>query len=161
MDKQELNKLVNKKTQAHNLISVGVTWVEGRALFKHTKKWSQFWYGICNFSGVIWAVTPLDYDRPTMITTIQVSPTENYCEKAYVCLNTKCSLNRFNIDMFVSEFKDCGAFSLSIPRNYADITPWFIDGPWLNFWKKLVISPEGGKIEFDEEKGYNTYGIGD
>jgi hypothetical protein len=161
MDNQELSNLIDKKTQAHSSISVGCTWVEGKIVFKHTKKWSMFWYGICNFSGGIWAVTPLDYDRPTMITTIQVSPLEKYCEKGFVCMNTKCNLNRFNLDTYLAEFKDCGAFSLSIPKNFADTTPWFNEDKWLNFWRKLIISPEGGKLVFNEKIGYEKLGIGD
>jgi len=133
-------------------ISCGVTWVDGRCIFKRDKKWGAFWYGICHYSVRIWAVTPLDYEKPTMITTIPVSPSQHYCEKAFVCLNFKCPFNQFDKQMFINEFSDCGAFSLSLPQTM-DTTNhlWFNDAKYPTLWKQLVLRPEGGRVEFNEE----------
>ena len=45
---------------------------------KHDKKWAKFFFGICSFSGSVFAATPRDYERPLMITTIKVSPSQNF-----------------------------------------------------------------------------------
>lgn len=151
MDKNNIDKLIKKKTKAANSISCGISWIDGRIIFKHAKKWSMFWYGICNFSRGVWAITPRDFDKPTMITTIMVSPTEDYCERSFVCLNTSCPLNRFDRDMYVAEFKDVGEFSLGMPANFGESVPWFNSPEWINLWARLVIPKEGGKLEFNEE----------
>lgn len=147
-----------KKINVIDEVPIGVTWMDGRCIFKdHDSKWGKFWYGICHFSQSIWAVTPLDYIRPTQITTITVSSTQRYCEKASVCLNFNCQLNNFDRISFVSEFKDCGSFSLSLPKNMNKDKPlWFSEGDWINYWKKFTLQPEGGMIKFDPDKNKNV-----
>lgn len=152
MDNKELDRLIKKKTDKSSIISVGISWVDGRLIFKHAKKWGQFWYGVCNYSRGVWAITPLDYEKPTMLTTIRISPTEGYCDKAFVCLNIKCPLNRFNKILFLEEFKDVGEFSLSLPKNFGEETPWFNTDQWINLWSRLVIPKEGGKLRYNEEE---------
>ncbi|MFA5398091.1 MAG: hypothetical protein WC346_18910 [Methanogenium sp.] len=151
---------VQKKvsTPAVNLISVGITWIDGRVLFKQQKKWSKSWYGICNYSAGVWAITPLDYSYPLMTTTIQVSPTENYCEKAYSCLHFQCPMNKFNKNVYLTEFKDCGAFTLGLPLDIGSKPLWFNDGKYKTVWKSFIISPEGGRLEYSEEKANKTAG---
>lgn len=145
-------EFIQKETTkpAVNLISVGITWVDGRCLFKLNTKWSRIWFGICNFSENIWAISPLDYPYPTMITTISVSPTERYCERAYTCLHFNCNLNKFNKNVFLTEFKDCGALTLGLPLDLGSRPLWFNEGKYS--WNKLVISPEGGRMDYSEEK---------
>jgi len=143
-----IEKQTNKP--AVNLISVGVTWVDGKCLFRHDKKWSNAWFGLCNYSEMVWAISPKDYPYPLMITSFSVSPTEGYCEKAYTCLHFHCLLNRFNKNIFLAEFKDSGAFTLGLPTDIGSKPLWFNDGSVS--WKRLVISPEGGRLEYSEEK---------
>ena len=145
-------KKVIQNLIAPNAISVGVTWVSGKILFKHNKKYSQFYYGMCHYSKLIFAVTPLDYERPTMITTIAVSPFDKYCERSDTCLNIDCKLNRFDKNAFITEFKDCGEFSLSLPSDFGLKTPWFNDGQWKEFWGKFQLDVAGGVLRFDEDK---------
>lgn len=150
-DKYDISRLIKDKTQAMNSINVGITWVDGRGFLKHKKRQSKGIYGICHFSKGVWAITPIDYDRPKGITSILVSPTEDYCSKAYSCLNTSCSLNRFNRAMFLADFKDCGAFSLGLPANFKGM--WCNEGEWVDFFARLVIQdPAGGTIDYDPEK---------
>ncbi len=157
MDRYERKYLAEQSKRRHPpaSISVGVTWVDGRIIFKENKKWSQAYYGVCHFTDGVFAVTPLDYEYPTMITTIMVSPLEQYCEKAYTCLNTECKLNRFDRDVFLQEFKDCGAFSLGIPRDFAKKGFWANQGEWKFFWGKLIkgMKPQGGVLRFRDDKG--------
>ena len=132
-------------------ISVGISWIDGRIIFKHNTKYSQAYYGICNFSTGVFAITPLDWERLTMVTTIKVSPTEDYCEKAHSCLLTTCPLNRFDKHLYAAEFKDCGLFSLGLPRSFnKETTPWFAEGEWKNFWPKFILPVTGGVLKFDE-----------
>ncbi len=161
MDKEELEFSIHKKTIAPNSISVGVSWIDGRVIFPESKrKWSMFWYGICHFSDGVFAVTPLDYDRPTMITQIMVAPVDLYCERAGSCLNFTCKLNRFNRDVFIAEFRDCGEFSLGLPLKVDGSEPlWFSEGRFKHYWGKLLnyfhLKPEGGKLEFDKLRAKN------
>ncbi|MHA2403373.1 MAG: hypothetical protein ACXADH_10320 [Candidatus Kariarchaeaceae archaeon] len=158
MDKYDISRLIKKKTEATSSISVGITWMDGRLFLKHSKIQSKGVYGICHFSRGVWAITPLDYHRPTGMTEIKASPTENYCSKAFVCLNLNCSLNQFNRAMFIAEFKDCGAFSLGLPSPFQGM--WCNEGKWKDFWKNYMIEPEGGTLKYDEEKG-KKLGIGE
>jgi len=158
--KDETKYIIDKSIKITNVISVGITWLDGRIVFKHTNKYSKFWYGICHFSEGIFAVTPLDYDIPTMLTTIKVAPPEKYCERAYSCLNTECKLNRFNRAVFLSEFKDVGEFSLGIPRNFVQKGFWANQGKWKKYWSKFIIPIVGGVLRYDEKKG-EELGIGD
>lgn len=135
-----------------NSISVGVTWVDGRLVFKEHTKYAQFYYGVCHYSRNVFAVTPLDYEKPLMITTVKVSKTENYCSRAYSCLNFGCPHNKFDKDVFKSHFRDCGSMSLGIPHNFGNEGIWFIEDPDLKEkWAKCVIGYEGGVLRFNEE----------
>jgi len=147
MDKQEKEILIGKKIVAPSSISCGISWVDGRVVFfksRHFNKYGNMYYGICSFSSKIWAVTPIDYDIPSMITTILVSPHDNYCEKSFVCLNFSCALNQFDRVMFVQEFKDIGPFSLGLPRDIGTKTLWFNEGNYGKLWAKLGIPIVGG-----------------
>ena len=162
LDKYDINKIREKKTSGGaNLISVGVTWVDGRIMFKpNTKgfdKQGQAWYGICHFSQRIFLYTPRDYERPTMITTIMVSPTEDYCERAYSCLDFACQLNKFNKGVFSEEFKDCNELSLGLPRKVGEGVLWFNSGEWTKFWGYLILHGDGGILRYDEKKAKEIF----
>ena len=135
-------------------VSCGITWVDGRCIFKRDKKWGKVFLGVCHYTDLVWAVTPSDYEKPLMITTIQVSPFENFCDKAHTCLYFACKYNRFNKTMYVDEFKDAGAFSLGLPQDIGTKPLWFNDGKWKSFWFNLIKSmkPEGGIMAFNEDK---------
>lgn len=136
------------------IISVGITWVDGRALFKPDTKWSKAYYGICHYSREVFLITPLDFIKPLMITTVGVADDGSYCEKSGECLNFTCKLNRFDLGAFESMFKDCKGFSLGLPLKISDRTPlWFNSGKYKNFWGRLMISPNGGTIKYDSAKG--------
>uniref|UniRef100_A0A6H1Z989 Uncharacterized protein n=1 Tax=viral metagenome TaxID=1070528 RepID=A0A6H1Z989_9ZZZZ len=152
MDKYERKELIKKKTIKSSVMSVGCTWVDGRIIFKEGKKWSNTWFGICHFSDSIFSISPLDYEKPTMITTILVSPTEAYCERSGMCLAFNCKLNRFNKDVFLSYFKDIGLFTAGLPQNIGREPLWFNDGKWKNFWGKIcqTMKPEGGTMKYKE-----------
>ena len=72
LDKYDIKRIQDEKTKAPNSVSVGVTWVDGKLLWKHTSNLSKFFYAICHFSEAIWAITPNDFIKPTLITTILV-----------------------------------------------------------------------------------------
>ena len=142
-------------------ISCSITWVDGRNIFveRDNKPFSKFYYGICNYSKGIWAITPLDYEKPTVgLTTIVVSEEQKYCDKAGICMNLSCDFNRFHIDEFLKEFKGMGAFSLSLPRDFGKNKDkehkynWFNYGKWKNFWGHFIIPNTGGVIKFDKER---------
>lgn len=139
-------------------VSVGITWVSGEILFDPEKKWSQFYYGICHsggstieYSPAIFGVTPLDFERPLMLNTIRVSAPLQYCDRAYSCLHFKCPLNRFDKNVFLSEFGDCKEMTLGLPRNFGEEPLWFNEGEWLRFWTKMIIPVDGGILRFNEE----------
>jgi hypothetical protein len=165
LDKYDIRNLTEKKTQSRNTISVGITWVDGRIVFFRSKsfdKQGKFFYGICHFSEKIWAITPFDYKEPTMINTILVSPTENYCERAYSCINLGCPMNKFNRSVFESDYSGCGDFAKDFPTVMNEKVMWFNEGKWGdNFWKRLIIKTRfdkdgngvsGGILKFDESK---------
>jgi hypothetical protein len=147
-EKQDLET----KTKAANIISVGITWVDSRILFKPGTKWADMWFGICHYSDMIFAITTQDYQKPLMINTISCAPPENYCEKAGSCLYFKCHMNRFHKDLFVNEFKDCGLFSLGMPLNFGQVDLWFNLPPYSLKWKDFALKPEGGQLRYDPEK---------
>ena len=145
--------IIKSSEKPVNIISVGITWLHGAALFKHDTKHSKCYFGICNFSGGVFAVTPIDWPRLKMLTTIRVSPTESYCERAYSCLNFICHLNRFDKHIFADEFKDCGLFTLGLSKNVSKETPlWFSVGEYKSFWSKFVLPITGGIIEYDSKE---------
>ena len=133
-------------------ISVGTTWIDGRTVFKPEGKWSEFFYGICHFSKLIFAVTPLDYEQATMINTIDVAPNSRVCSRSGSCLCFGCALNRFTRDDFCKEFIDMGAFTLGLPQSVGTEPLWFNDGKLANFWYKFIITNEGGNYKYNEYK---------
>jgi hypothetical protein len=143
---------IKGKSAPPNTISVSVTWIEGRLIFKENVKWSKCWYGICALNQGIFAISPLDYELPTMITTIRASFVEKYCERAFSCLDKTCPLNQFNKDIFLKEFADMGSFSLGLPEAMGDKVLWFSEGKWKDYWKKFIIPISGGILKFDENR---------
>jgi len=145
-------KLNEEKT---NILSIGITWLQGRVLFDPESKWSKAYYGICHFGNCIFAVTPIDHPKALTLTTIRVSPTEDYCERAYSCLNFKCPLNKFDKDVFAGEFKDMGTFTLGLPHKIIGKleNPWWCEEPYYSKWKDFKLSPEGGRLEHKDFKG--------
>ena len=163
-----------------DIISAGITWVDGRIIVNPTKPQSMLYYGICHYSCGIWAVTPLDFRKPLMITSIMIVPLTEYsrpfCEKGHACLNFGCPLNRFDAKAFASEFKDCGLFSLGLPRSILEKKEqWFNTPKMIAFWKDMRIitkekspdsemiidvgvaetkehGPEGGVLKFDKNR---------
>ena len=152
MDKYERKELVKKKTPVPNIISTGITWCDGRIIFKEDAKWANAWYGICHYSERIFAVTPSDYQLPMMLTSIAVAPVDKYCERAYSCLYFDCKLNKFSKDLFLREFKDCGAFTLSLPADLGTKPLWFNAGKSGTVWSKFKLGVEGGFLKYDPEK---------
>lgn len=150
--KDDCDEHIKDKSNPPSTISVGVTWVDGRIIFKPDKKWGMAWYGICHFSKGVFAISPLDYAMPTMITTIRVSAVEGYCERAHSCLNKKCPLNQFTKEVFLSEFKDLGEGSLALPRAMGKGALWFSEGKWEGYWRHLIIPITGGTLNYDEER---------
>ncbi len=146
---------IEKKSRLIGIISVGVTWVDGRVVFKPTVKWSQVYYGVCHFSKRVAFLTPLDWQRATAISTIMVSIDSNYCEKSLVCLNFQCPLNRFDKKFFAKEF-DCGTFSLGLPQNIGTKPLWFTQGKYAEIFSNLILAPNGGVLQYSEEK-YKEY----
>jgi len=146
---------IDKRSKAPNIISCGITHVDGRLIFKLGKKWRNVYYSICHFSEHIFAISPIDYQYPTMVTTIYVSPVDGFCEKANSCLHFKCFLNKFNKDAFIREFKGCGVFSLGLPLSLGTKSLWFNDEneKWSRVWKDFIILRDGGILKFNEGKG--------
>lgn len=140
------------------LVSVGITWIDLRTVFKPDVRGSQFWIGVCHMTDRVMLWTPLDYEKPTMITTINVSPKEKYCEAAHYCVNFDCPLNKFMIEKFLDKFKDIGKESLGLPNKFGEEPLWFNDplNEWYDYWAKIIqaanMKPEGGRIEFSESK---------
>ena len=150
-DKQYLDNLIKKKTVAPNTIDVALTWVNGKILFKQHTKQSQAWYGICHYSETVAILTPLDYDAPTMITSIHVAPPEEYCERAHSCLYFDCHLNRFDVKIFLKLFKDVGGSSLGMPMDVGTKPLWFNEHPYRANWKGFIIPITGGKLQYNPE----------
>lgn len=155
LDKYDIRKIQEKKTKAPNTISVGITWVDGRILWKATSKLSKFFYGICHFSQAIFAITPLDFIKPTLVTTLMVSPYDNYCEKSYHCLDTECPLNKFNSGVFEMEYKKSDPdFVKSVCRKFSKgRTLWMNRKPDRDRWVNFKIGIYGGTLKYNEEKG--------
>ena len=149
--KDETKERVEKRLilEPPGSIPFSVTWVDGRTLFKHNKKYSKAYYGICGHSRGVFAVTPLDWQRVTMLTTIMVEPLLMYCERADSCLNFTCLINKFDKASYVKEFKDVGAFSLGLPLNIGSKPLWWSEGKYRDFWGKLILPGTGGILKFD------------
>ncbi len=161
MDKAEERLLIGKKTAEPNMVTIGITWVDGRLLWKHTGKLSKFNYAICHYSLGIWSVTPLDFVKPTMLTSLMVAPADDYCEKAYSCLDTGCNLNRFNAGVFETEWKEIDPeFVRSVCAALPDKTLWMNKDAERQRWQHFALRPQGGTLKYDEKKG-EELGIGD
>jgi len=148
---KEIKNIKDKKNVV-NLLTVGMTWIDGRAVFKLGSKQSMAWYGVCHYSGKVFAITPYDYEQPKHVVQTDIDIKNNYCEKAYSCLDIKCLLNKFDIGIFLKEFKDLGKDTLGLPYNFGNEPLWFNDDKYKDFWKNLLVGPEGGRIEFSQEK---------
>ncbi len=161
MDLADEKYIIGKKTKAPNTISCGVTWVDGRVMFKHTGNLAKFWYGICHYSKAIWAVSPLEWVKATMITTLLVAPADDYCEKAYHCLDTGCDMNKFNPGIFEAEYKEIDPeFVKSVCRALPKKTLWMNEKADRERWAGFQLGAEGGTIKYDEERGKDL-GIGE
>lgn len=147
---------VKESKRTKGLISIGVTWVDGRILVKPHKKQSQLYYGICHYPNAIWAVSPLDYQKTLMVMTIDMVPPgdkylPHFCERNYMCLNFDCILNKFDKNAFVEEFEGSGLFSLGFPRDIGTKTLWFNTKEMRLKWERFAMKPEGGILMFSEE----------
>jgi len=145
-----LIKTNEEQIKGGEFLSVGITWIDGRAIFKHNKIHSQCWYGICHLSKSVCIITPSDFDIPKMITTIKVYPEVKMCERAFICLNFKCPLNRFDKFAFKNEFKDVGFFSLALPSDIGTRPLWFSEEKYMTFWEKFILGIDGGRISYNE-----------
>ena len=154
------NKVVNSNM-------FGISWVDLRIVIDEKKRNSQFWVGICHFSDRVFFWTPLDFEKPTLVTSINVSLSEGYCEKAFECVNFSCRLNKFSRDAFMYVFEGLGRETLGLPQDFGpggkDL--WFNDphSKWYPFWGKLLaifsMKPEGGKMGFSR-KALDMYRAG-
>ena len=152
MDKHERKNVIDEKLAVPTgALSIGITWIEGKVIFRDDKKWSKSYFGVCHYSKGVFIVTPVDWPKVTMLTTIQVEPTAKYCDRAHTCLNFKCKLNRFNKSIFIAEFKDMGEFTLGLPRNLGKKPLWFSAGKWEGFWGRLCMQPESGILKYNED----------
>lgn len=133
-------------------ISVGITWVDGRVVFKSSSYWAKAFFGICHYSKSVWMITPVDYLQPTMMTTIMVSPEIQYCDHADTCLNFTCAFNKFEKAALINMFRDCGSFSLALPYELGKEPLWFNEHPYKDFWSKFILHVSGGTIRADESK---------
>jgi len=153
--------VVKKDKDLTNLVSCGITWLDGRVIFKYgnNKKYSQFYYGICHWTAGVFFFTPLDYIKPTIgMTTIKVDPIDKYCSLAHSCVNVDCKLNQFDLDVFVGQFEGMGGETLGLPKDFgknpekADKYNWFNRGKWKHMWRNFVLEVTGGTIGFDAKK---------
>jgi hypothetical protein len=155
-DKYDIRNITEKRTAAPSSISCGVTWVDGRIIFhkdKNINKQGAWIYGICHFSNGIFLITPRDHVIPTTLTTILVSPFDNYCQRAYSCLDFDCKLNKFNRDIFETEIGD---FAKEFPFINKEKPFWFNSLKWKNdMWAKKKLPINGGVLKFDANKETN------
>ena len=150
-------KIENKiNLPVQNIITTGISWVDGGTIFKPDTKWSQAWFGICHYSMLVFSVWPLDRFSCTQLKSIDISLAEDFCSKAHLCLNFDCTssitkhrMNKFNKFLFANEFKDLGPYSLGLPQNIGTETLWFNKATeskdWPRFWKRLITPyvPDG------------------
>jgi hypothetical protein len=146
---------MKQQDNAISIISVGVTFVDGRIFLNHTKHQSKAYYGICHFSKRIAFITPLDYPQPSFITQVLVDPTVGYCSRSHMCLYFDCPLNKFRKDSFLSEFIGFGEFTAGLPKNIGTKPLWFNDpgfknGKYIKFWEKMMMPIDGGILRFRE-----------
>jgi len=139
---------INRNIVVVGAISVGITWVDGALLFKPGSKPSSAWYGICHWSQAIWAFAPIDWQRATMITTIQVSEMVKYCDRSRCCVCFDCPLNNFQKEDYLELFKDVKGFTLGLPLDFGSKPLWFND-PELKYrgkWKEFILRVSGGAL---------------
>lgn len=135
-----------------DMMKYPVTWVDGRILFKHNEKWANFFYGICHKMADVFAITPVDWIEATAIITIHAGEISEYCDRSKTCLNMTCPINRLNKEEFVKEFKDCGPFTLGLPRDFGTKPFWFNEYPYNKKWKDFMIPKDGGVLRYNEHK---------
>jgi len=146
---------MEKKKQKRNQISVGVTWVDSKLIFKSYNK--RMWFGVCHYSMRVFNFFPYDFKKPTIgIVAIMVEPEMDYCERAFECVNFKCPLNRFDKNIFLAQFGETSGFSLALPNDFGQNKDlWFNYGKYKFFWNRLLtyfnMCPEGGILEFNAE----------
>jgi len=133
---------------------VGLTFIDGRILFKHHKKWAYAFYGICHYGKKIAILTPSDYFYPAMITSIHVHPASKFCSIEHLCLNFDCPMNKFDKDAYVGQFKDMGAFSLALPLGLGSKPLWFNDDrdKYAHMWEDMILPVAGGIKWFDDKE---------
>jgi len=132
-------------------ISCGITWVYGSVLFKGGEKWAKSIFGICHYSKKVFAISPIDYLKVTMMTTIEVSPKLQYCDHAGVCLYFDCPMNRFRKEKFYEMFKEHSGFSLGIPEDFGTKGLWFNLPPYAEKWSLFLIPIHGGVIKHKKD----------
>lgn len=137
----------DKLLKVTGVISCGITWVYGSVIFKDGEKWSKAIFGICHYSKKVFAMTPRDFIKPVMITTIEVSPKLKYCDHAGVCLYFDCPMNRFRKEKFYEMFKECSGFSLGMPEDFGQKSLWFNEPPYRDKWQFFTIGVSGGVIK--------------
>jgi hypothetical protein len=153
VDRHEKKLVVEKRMIfPPGTISVGLTHIDGKLLFKHGKKWSKCFYGICHYSKRICIITPSDYFYPALITSVDVEPIAQFCSIEHVCLNFRCPMNKFNKGAFIKQFKGIGAFSLGLPLNLGSEPLWFNNenGGYARRWEDMIIPIAGGIKWFNE-----------
>lgn len=140
---------------AINIISVGITFVDGRIFFKPGSKYSKVYYAICHYSEGCFALVPQDWPKGKMITTIRVDRTVGFCTHADICLDFSCELNKFNKQRYAS-LLGTGVYSLGLPNDLTlrseGVILWFNKDKWKELWPTLIIQGEGGYLEFNEEE---------
>jgi len=143
----------NDLIQPVSVISVGITHVSGKLLFKdHSSKWARAFYSICHKGESIYALFPEDYLDPIMVTTILVDIPLKYCDKSKFCLDFKCDLSRFNREEYIKQFGNMGGFTLGLPSDFGSKPLWFNEGKWRGVWSKFIIPIDGGTLKYDENK---------
>jgi len=64
----------------------------------------------------------------------------------YDFYNYYFDLTGFSKDGFYEMFKDCGAFSLSMPNDFGTKPLWFNEEPYISKWKHFIIPIDGGTL---------------
>ena len=145
----ELSEKRFKKSQ----VSVGVTWIDSKLIFKDIEDKKRTWLGVCHLSFNVMSFAPYDYKKiTTAVTTTVVDPVQNYCEKAYSCVAFHCPLNRFDRRLFLAQYNETSNFSMALPVDFGTKPLWFNENRYPTLWRNLIIlfntQPEGGLLEF-------------
>jgi len=142
-----------KKVSVAGAISVAITWFHGGIIFKPEEKWAKAWYGICHMGNGILAFAPIDYEKVTMVTSIDVSPEFRYCERSDTCVYFDCIYNRFSREKFLRMFGDCGSLTLGLPHDFGSKPLWFNEGIYIQKWKYFKIGHAGGVLIHKDQMG--------